>query len=603
MSGLVRTRQRRQVRPPDDGSQLRTSAGRNPHLLFVPVALAAGAVATALGARRRFIDVDGISYLDVADAYLRDGWAAGANAYWSPLYPWLLAGAKVIFGAGREVELAIAQGVNASIFLVALASFIFLWGELDRFRSRASESEPARAIFGPWVWWGMGYALFFWCAFRLITVWGTTPDLLVLAAVLAAGALLVRMTALPGTWRLPVGLGVILGLGYLAKAVMFPLAFVFIIAAWGALGRNRHAAARSALTLLVFAAVSAPFVVTLSLQKERFTFGDSARLNYARFVNGVPDIHWQGDMPGSGTPVQPTRKVASEPSIYEFAGPVGGTYPVWYDPTYWYEGVETNFDARQQLSALVRTAYTYTELLLLRQGAAAAAVLLLFAAMGRERRWGLPGMARLWVLWLPALAGMGVYALVYVEGRYIAPFLVLAWGAVLASVRLPTDSLHRRLLTAGGALVCLVMSLNLLMPNEKVLRRHLASPQPTGGGPWYDVGPSGATAQLPAARALAEVGVRPGDPVAFIGYSYYSYWARLAGVRIVAEVPAGESQLFWDADEAGRARIIGTLFATGPRAIVLAGHHRYPPPDGWHRLGETGYYTLLSPDDSRVRIQ
>jgi hypothetical protein len=603
MSGLVRTQPRRQARPRDGAAQLRTFAGSNPHLLLVPVGLAAAATATVLGARRRFIDVDGISYLDVADAYLQGGWAAGANAYWSPLYPWLLAGAKVIFGTGREVELAIAQVVNASIFVVALACFIFFWGELDRFRARVSPGKPARAIFGTWLWWGMGYALFFWCAFRLITVWGTTPDLLVLGAVLAAGAVLVRMTDRPLTWHLPIGLGVILALGYLAKAVMFPLAFAFLLAAWGALGRDRHAAARSALALLAFAAVSAPFVVTLSMQKERFTFGDSGRLNYARFVNGVPDIHWQGEIPGNGTPIHPTRKLASQPAIYEFAGPVGGTYPVWYDPTYWYEGVEANLDARQQLSALVRTGYTYTQLLLLRQGAAAAAVLLLFVAMGRERRWGVPAVGRLWFLGFPALAGLGLYALVYAEGRYIAPFLVLGWGAVLAAVRLPADPVHRRLLTAGGAIVCLVFSLNLLMPNEKVLRTFLASPQPTGGGARYDVGPSGATAQLPAARALADLGIVPGDPVAFIGYSYYAYWARLAGVRIVAEVPAGEADRFWEADEAGRARIISTLFSAGPRAIVLVGHHRHPPPYGWDRLGETGYYTLLASDGARVLLQ
>jgi hypothetical protein len=575
----------------------------SPHLLLAPLALAGAAAAALLGAWLRFIDVDGVSYLDVADAYLRGGWAEGANAYWSPLYPWLLAGAMRLTNAPQDGELLLAQVVNFLIFVLALAAFIAFWSELDRYRSRGSRAESRDATFGVWAWWGMGYALFFWCAFRLNTVWGTRPDMLVMAAGVAAGALLLRMRRDPSTWHLPVVLGVILGLAFLAKAVMFLLGFVFVVAAWGASGADRRAIARAGLALLVFLAVAAPFVGTLSLQKQRFTFGDSGRLNYARFVNGVPDIHWQGETPGSGAPTHPTRRLAAEPATFEFATPVGGTYPVWYDPTYWYEGVKPRLDPGQQLSALVRTGRTYLDLLLLRQGAAAAVVLLLLIGMGRERSWGVPNLARLWFLWVPAAAGIGLYALVYVEGRYVAPFLILGWGAALASVRVTDDPLYRRLLTGAAVLVALVMVLNFAMPKEKVVSRHLRSPQPTNSGPWFEVGASGTGAQLPAARALAELGLRRGDPVAFIGYSYYAYWARLAGLRIIAEVPMTESHLFWEADEDARARITSTLFSAGPRAIVTLAQGQYRPPEGWRQLGGTAYYVLLAPDGGDAHLQ
>src|SRR6185369_13250535 len=47
-------------------------------------------VAAVLGAlqawdRRYAMNPDGISYLDVADAYLRGDWAVAVNGYWSPL--------------------------------------------------------------------------------------------------------------------------------------------------------------------------------------------------------------------------------------------------------------------------------------------------------------------------------------------------------------------------------------------------------------------------------------------------------------------------------------------------------------------------------------
>ena len=37
------------------------------------------------------IDPDSISYLEMGDAFLRRDWQMAINAYWSPLYPWLLA--------------------------------------------------------------------------------------------------------------------------------------------------------------------------------------------------------------------------------------------------------------------------------------------------------------------------------------------------------------------------------------------------------------------------------------------------------------------------------------------------------------------------------
>jgi len=82
--------------------------------------------------------------------------------------------------------------------------------------------------------------------------------------------------------------------------------------------------------------------------------------------------------------------------------------------------------------------------------------------------------------------------------------------------------------------------------------------------------------------------------VAFIGWSFYSYWARLAGVRIIAEVPHGESWRFWEADREGRDRTLETLFATGVTAVVTEVPWDQPAPEGWVRLGETAYYALPS---------
>ncbi len=34
----------------------------------------------------------------------------------------------------------------------------------------------------------------------------------------------------------------------------------------------------------------------------------------------------------------------TKPELLEFAEPVSGTFPLWYDPAYWYAGVKAKFD-------------------------------------------------------------------------------------------------------------------------------------------------------------------------------------------------------------------------------------------------------------------
>jgi hypothetical protein len=588
-------------------------AGRNAgttawHAVAVSAVVTAGATAAAFAVARRFVTVDGLAYLDMADVYLDQGWAAGTNGYWGPLYPLLLAAAFRLFGRDRAHELVVVHGVNLVVYLLALAAFLFFWRELDRLRN--APTTPFRTL-PTWAWWAVGYALFLWCALRLNQIWTPSPDMLVIASVLAAGGLLLRIRRDPAGWGAPLALGGVLGAGYLAKAVMFPVSALFLAGVLGAAGAGRRggdgraregwlgaAAARAGVAALVLSVVAAPYLVTLSLQKERLTFGDSGRLNYARYVNGVPNIHWQGEVPGNGTPVHPTRRLARAPAVFEFAEPVRGTYPPWYDPSYWYEGVQTRFDPTQQAAAFVRTGRVYVDLFLLRQGAAVGVVALLLAAMGPLRRSGLEELGRLWFLWLPAVGTVGLYALVYTETRYVAGFLPLAWGAVLASLRLPETPWSDRLLPAAGGLIAAVFALNLATPNEKALARFLEPAQPMSNLPAFDVGYAGSLAHLPAARALADLGLSEGDEVAFIGYGYDAYWARLAGVRVIAEVPFTDTEVYWRADEKTRERTLDTLLSTGASAVVILADPSRPAPAGWIQLGDTAYYVLLSREAS-----
>src|SRR5207253_2208151 len=95
--------------------------------------------------------------------------------------------------------------------------------------------------------------------------------------------------------------------------------------------------------LLAFALLAAPNVVALSGKMGRLSFGEWSSYDYAVYVNGVPSKHWRGEEADTGAAAHPTRKIVGRPATYEFAEPVAGTYPVFYDASYWYDGIRVRF--------------------------------------------------------------------------------------------------------------------------------------------------------------------------------------------------------------------------------------------------------------------
>lgn len=75
-------------------------------------------------------------------------------------------------------------------------------------------------------------------------------------------------------------------------------------------------------------------------------------------------------------------------------------------------------------------------------------------------------------------------------------------------------------------------------------------------------------------------------------------WARLARLRIIAEIPSllppGKDPE--DSDERQQRRIIDAFASTGARMIISLGEPFDAPIPGWQALGDTGIYTFpLSP--------
>src|SRR6266403_1591261 len=361
-------------------------------------------------ARRNDVTPDSISYIEIGWATARGGLHQLVNAYWSPLYPFLLSLVFRFLHPAVQWEFTSAHLLNFAVYVASFASFGLFQKELNLQREAAGELAgkylpvPSRTM---WIW---GSVFFLWASYYWLGPVWVTPDLCVAVLVYLATALLFRIRRGRGNWFVFAGFGVLLGLGYLAKAAMFPLSFVFL---FGAFWLSRRAGAsfrvvglRTLLAAGVFAIFAMPLILALSAAKGRATFGDSGHISYTEYIDGATKtVHWQGEPLGTGKPAHPTRKIFSDPAVYEFAHPIPGSYPPWYDPSYWYEGVRPHFLWKGQLWALFRAANLYLKIF--SKSGALWVVLAAIWVVGRKAlRWGSSG-AGTRLVFLPSAAALG----------------------------------------------------------------------------------------------------------------------------------------------------------------------------------------------------
>ena len=362
-------------------------------------------------------------------------------------------------------------------------------------------------------------------------------------------------------------LGAVLGLGFLAKAPMLPLSAVFIMAALFAAGSIRKSAARLPFVLVTFALVVAPFILTLSHNQGRFTWGDSWRLNYAWYVNHVPRYHWQGSPAQYGTPVHPTQKLSEAPAVYAFDNNSTASYAIWNDPAYWNRGLRLVVDLKSMLKQVFSSGLLYYDVFLHQQAGVASICLLLFF-VGARGKSCLTDLARYWQLFLPALAAFGLYAPVHVEERMIAAFSVLLWLGLFAAVRVQNKFEIRRVSSCAAAAVAVFVIFSLA---NSVLGEAASH----GGAELKSWNDPKANPQWQVAEELHRAGVHATDKVAWIRPAAFdpskqNYgWARLARVRIIAEIPSSEADTFWSADSGQRSAVFNALARTGAVALVV----------------------------------
>jgi hypothetical protein len=525
--------------------------------------------------------IDTISYLDIGDAYVHGHWKQALNGYFSPLYSWLLGLVLAVVRPSERLEYPTVTFVDYAIFLVALAGFRWFLKNL-RIGYRASIArQPATSVAIPdWAWIVGGYTLFLWSSIRWIRLSSSSPDMCGAAISFGVWGLLLRLGCREGRASYAL-LGALLGLGYFARTAFLPVGFsiLLIIAVERVASRRRGAI----LAGLVLVALSAPFIISLSITHRRFTVGDSGKLVHIWLGNpggGLIGALWQGGPAGYGSPRHPTRVIWNDPSIFEFAKPIIGTYPPWTDPSYWYEGLTYRFDAAREWTVFKDSLIYYYRMfgrwLLLTVAVALVSV----GALKPTLR----AMASNSGLWVPAVFGLALYAgsqdLLIIRAlppqphsRYMAAFvtilaLILAFSFRFRSVR-PTKAAAWGLRLGLGAL-----SLAALVALAAEGIRDLGVDR--SPSPWE------------VARGLKQAGISFGMPIAIVGYeSRHEYWARLARARIIAQVP--DDSAFWRQPSDFQPVLLHALARTGARAVVSWGSRRDARRDGWVDIPDTNY--------------
>ncbi len=485
---------------------------------------------------RHYAFSDGISYLEIATNYAKGDWHSALNSYWSPLYSWIIAAILVVFKTDPYWQPALLHLVNYLAYLASLLALEALLTNLFQFQRRhigpKGFSQSAIRL--------AGYSVFLVASLLLIGMGYNSPDTVAMAIGFFLLNCLLRIEAGTARTATYILFGVALSLEYLCRAAFALFVPLYILIA-AILLWNRKAFSLKPIAYTVMAALvaAAPFVIALSISKGRFTIGDAGKLNYGWEVDGAArSINWQGEPFDIGTPLHTTHRELSQPATFTFAdSPVPGAYPLWYEPAYWYQGIQPRFKFGPQVKVLVKSWEGVLYLLL--RSPITIPVLILAYFMGWRKWLSDHGILAYWFLLLPTFVYIFGYTLVYLDARYIAGSMVVIWICLLSSVTVAGDRFRyyaNRVIQIAAVVFALVfVSFKLAIPTQALADDlvHQREKFPN--------------LNSVIAEHLRESGFRPGDRIAMMGISIDAEWARIDGLKIVGEVPVTwerDNQLF-----------------------------------------------------------
>ncbi|HEY9679999.1 MAG TPA: hypothetical protein V6C86_00225 [Oculatellaceae cyanobacterium] len=575
----------------------------------------------AWSGRYQLFGGDSLSYLDMADFIALGKFQDALSSYWSPAFPALIAIFIVITKAKVNAYFALMKVVGLFVFcLLLVAQEIFLASACrSYFSSENQSSTDSLQPLQPIVFRLCCYAAFLWCFLVLGGVYQDTPDQLLALFLIVSCTLFIEIQrARVKTLKSIFFLGLTLGAAFMTKAVALPFALLIgffclcLLRTW--ISRLKSAA----VFCLGFAIVAAPYTISVFSTSRTSTVTTAMMLNYHWCVEWStgPEVALGnmtsvdvGDLkrtfessakhrPNNATIASvsalpaaqkvearmvgqslwtiedplgrvtytsnfadrlqhPADKLIDHPRTYYFGRPVPGTYPLWFDPGYWCDGIDIKFLPTNTL--IVATANWLYYL-------AHFFSLILFSWMSlaivqRSMSVRFAMLKRFLPIMLVSMLGFALYSVVVNmpsehpgPQRYFSAFVYLLFCSYLGCLGIRPGR--------KGLIASVCMTVIVVVGCSAAVRRQIRQ----------DVRRVRVENQesQKISSALLRAGLQPGDEVAFLGIEGQPCmllpWAKLAGLRVTASIV--EPSIYWSSTDQQRYEVHQALKKRGIKALV-----------------------------------
>jgi hypothetical protein len=541
--------------PLKKGQGTSEESGSAPKLILSLFWLAVlGQGALSLWGLRFNINPDGLSYLEMAEKIAAGDLGAAINGYWSSGYALLNALVLKTLEPSLSWKPSVIALTNFAGLILATSSFLYLLKTIRRPSvSESSDNKKAHPL--PAWFFNLFMALFFIAnifVYNTFSILYGVPDIYICACFFMATAFLFRISRGEENLKSRFYLGLVLGLGFSLKTIFFPLSLVFLVTALIFEFKIRYVSS----LLVPFLLIVVPLIALMSIKYDRLTIGESGRLNYAWYVNGVS--------PYSSVSEDTEQVIFKNPTVYAFKNPENVTWPFWYDPAKNLAQTRPTFSVSQQLA---RTGTGFIELVQI----LGQSHLILLISLGvllfltPEKR-----LKRHWPVLLPSIVGILIYVFsVPLESRYLTPFFLVIFAVFTNCVRIKDAEVPKSLLV-------LILIATTAFEVPLVVSRTKASPGSSlTEGNWR-------FRQISTLKAL---GLNTGDHIAVLFWGSHGHdpfphwtWVKYGGFKITAEivdkdgwlVPTKSSDVteFLGADVKTKREIIGRLKELNIKAVV-----------------------------------
>lgn len=529
--------------------------------------LLAGALQNITG--RMAMYTDGIHYLDLANCWRRGDWWVAVDAFRSPLYPWIAAAWLQIWKPGMEAMFPSIHVLNFLIFAGVTLCFRFCLQQHIRTAAARSQADGKTRL-DSFSWTVLGWSLYLLASIKLTPSHQHAPDMMVMGACFLATGFLLRIWRKEATKWSYLQLGIVLGLGYLTKAILFPVSLLYLFSLFILTAKHKQGMVKAFLTVLTFCVVCTPWVIALHWKTDHWTTGAAGKLNHAW-------VFVYAGQSKNTSDVQQGRLISKDPDYFQYNTTAGRTYAADYDPALWKWNYPVPFNLRDQVHVAVVNLFQYRWFLNY-YGAPFVTLILFWMFLRGSLLSGVKDLIAECQVLLPIASVLAGYLLLWVYTRFIGGYFVLIFMGAFLAMAFEAGSIDVSVLRkAAIAIVATTMLLHVPDIANDFRKEESESRQAT---------------QLKVAQAMQKLGLKPGDTVAVVQRHFWEYWAFLARVHIVASTAEGGSEDFWKVSQDRRAKIIEAARSTQARWLLVNSAPDKTTENDWVRLGDTGYYAI-----------